>query len=46
MMEFSAFRDASAALPSGPLALNDVRTAEFVIHEAVASSRTTHRSAA
>ena len=29
----SAFRDAFAALPSGPLALNEVRTPEFVIHE-------------
>ena len=29
----SAFRDAFAALPSGPLALNDVRPPEFVIHE-------------
>ena len=28
-----AFRDAFAALASGPLALNDVRTPEFVIHE-------------
>ena len=28
-----AFRDAFAALPSGPLALNDVRPPEFVIHE-------------
>jgi hypothetical protein len=28
-----AFRDAFAALPSGPLALNEVRTPEFVIHE-------------
>jgi hypothetical protein len=33
MAEFSAFRDAFAALPSGPLALNDVRTPEFVIRE-------------
>jgi hypothetical protein len=33
MVEFSAFRDAFAALSSGPLALNDVRTPEFVIHE-------------
>jgi len=33
MVEFSAFCDAFAALPSGPLALNDVRTPEFVIHE-------------
>ena len=29
----SAFRGAFAALPSGSLALNDVRTPEFVIHE-------------
>ena len=28
-----AFRDAFAALASGPLALTDVRTPEFVIHE-------------
>jgi hypothetical protein len=33
MVESSAFRDAFAALPSGPLALNDVRTPEFVLHE-------------
>jgi len=33
MVAFSAPRDAFAALPSGPLALNDVRTPEFVIHE-------------
>ena len=33
MVEFSAFRDAFAALPCGPLALDDVRTPEFVIHE-------------
>ena len=33
MVEFSAFRDAFAGLPCGPLALNDVRTPEFVIHE-------------
>jgi len=33
MVEFPALRDAFAALPSGPLALNDVRTPEFVIRE-------------
>lgn len=33
MVEFSAFRDAFAALSSSPLALNDVRTPEFVIQE-------------
>jgi len=32
-LELSAFRGAFAALPSGSLALNDVRTPEFVIHE-------------
>jgi len=33
MVEFSAVRDAFAALPSGPLALNAVRTPELVIRE-------------
>ena len=32
-MQFSDFRDSLAALPPGPLALDDVRAAEFCIHE-------------
>ena len=33
MVEFSAFRDAFAALPSGPLTAGVVRTPEFCIYE-------------
>jgi hypothetical protein len=33
MVEFSAFRDSFAALPSGPLSLDDVRTPQFCVYE-------------
>jgi hypothetical protein len=33
MVEFSAFRDSFAALPSGPLSLDDARTSQFCVYE-------------
>jgi hypothetical protein len=33
MVEFSAFRDSFAALPSGPLSLDDVRTRQFCLYD-------------
>jgi len=33
MVEFSAFRDSFAALPSGPLSLDDVQTPQYCVYE-------------